>query len=321
MTLNTLQVFLTLVEEMNFTRAAQRLFITQQSLSGHIKRLEDEYGVQLFERRPSLKLTAQGENMVFYARQIMQAQNDMVSDFADYSSTQKASLDLGLSYMRSMMMGAGIWNRFHVMHPHVQVRLKEANTTALLENLLSGQISMMVGVDIRRIPGIRVVPLMREKLCCVVKRGLYQKYLGGKEDEGLSRGDLITLPELEKIPIMFPAKGNRLRTSLERMYRSAGKRPRVLLESERQDVLYQLACGGEGAAILSPMVLYDRYSGGLTLPPDCHVFCLKDSGISTISLAVPEDVHLPVFAQDMARIIQETFLQYGEEIGKIGLRG
>ena len=39
---------------MNFTKAARKLFITQQSLSGHIRRLEEEYGVTLFERKPVL---------------------------------------------------------------------------------------------------------------------------------------------------------------------------------------------------------------------------------------------------------------------------
>ena len=68
MYLEEFNVFLTVVEEMNFTRAAERLYITQQALSGHIRRLEEHYGVTLFRRRPTLKLTAEGEAMVLCAR-------------------------------------------------------------------------------------------------------------------------------------------------------------------------------------------------------------------------------------------------------------
>ena len=61
MNITGLQYFLVTAEEMNFSRAAQRLFISQQSLSGSIQRLEKQYGVQLFERKPVLRLTEAGE--------------------------------------------------------------------------------------------------------------------------------------------------------------------------------------------------------------------------------------------------------------------
>ena len=51
------QMFLYAVEEMNFTRAAERAFVTQQCLSDHIRRLEKNYNVKLFDRTPKLKLT------------------------------------------------------------------------------------------------------------------------------------------------------------------------------------------------------------------------------------------------------------------------
>ena len=57
MNLKSIEYFLITVEEMNFTRAAGRLYISQQALSSHISRLEEEYGIRLFERRPALSLT------------------------------------------------------------------------------------------------------------------------------------------------------------------------------------------------------------------------------------------------------------------------
>jgi DNA-binding transcriptional LysR family regulator len=151
MTLNSFTIFLTVVEEMNFTRAAHRLFITQQSLSGHIRRLEEEYGVTLFERKPVLKLTPEGENMVFYAKQILQAENSMVSRFADITKNSAAYLTIGISYMRSGVFGIGIWRRFHKEYPHIEVRFLEKNTDRLLEALQQGDISMMIGIDVRAV--------------------------------------------------------------------------------------------------------------------------------------------------------------------------
>ena len=61
MNFRNLQYFLAAAEEKNFTHAARRLYISQQSLSGHVAKLEEELGVPLFERGPELKLTYAGE--------------------------------------------------------------------------------------------------------------------------------------------------------------------------------------------------------------------------------------------------------------------
>ena len=60
MNLRNLEYFLVAAEELNFTRAADRLFITQQSLSHHIQKLESEFGTPLFERTPPMTLTPAG---------------------------------------------------------------------------------------------------------------------------------------------------------------------------------------------------------------------------------------------------------------------
>ena len=56
-----LKYFIVTAEEMNFTKAAKRLFISQQSLSNHIAKLEDYFGVQLFDRNTPLTLTDAGK--------------------------------------------------------------------------------------------------------------------------------------------------------------------------------------------------------------------------------------------------------------------
>ncbi len=309
MTINTLTVFLTVVEEMSFTRAAQRLFITQQSLSGHIRRLEEEYGVTLFERKPKLRLTADGENMAFYAAQILRTQNEMISEFADLSSQRKADLGLGISYMRSTVFSPGIWNRFHRDHPNIQVRLTEGNTNTLLEQLQRGEITLMIGVDIRPLPGLRVIPLIRESLCCLVDRRMYETCCG-KDSPAPGPAAPITLRELGTMPLLLPPRGNRLRTAMERMIRKTGTRPRVLLESDRQDVLYRLVCEGEGAGILSPMVLYDAEEQRVSIPENCCLFRIRDAGVSTVSAALLADTQLPRYAEEMIDVIRTVFAEY-----------
>ena len=83
MNLKSIEYFLITVEEMNFTRAAGRLYISQQALSSHISRLEEEYGIRLFERRPALSLTPEGEEMYFYGSRILEAERKLRAAFSD----------------------------------------------------------------------------------------------------------------------------------------------------------------------------------------------------------------------------------------------
>lgn len=77
-----LRVFLAVAEELHFTRAAARLYVAQQALSRDVRRLERELGAELFVRTTrQVTLTADGERLVPYARQVLQAQDDLLAAF------------------------------------------------------------------------------------------------------------------------------------------------------------------------------------------------------------------------------------------------
>ena len=109
MNIRSIEYFLITAEEMNFTRAAERLYISQQALSSHIKRLEEEYHVQLFARKPSLHLTLEGEQMVFYGKQILDSDKKMLAAFSDISTNCRGTLKVGISRLRSKVETAPIW--------------------------------------------------------------------------------------------------------------------------------------------------------------------------------------------------------------------
>ena len=176
MELNAFHIFLTVVEEMNFSRAANRLYITQQSLSGHIKRLEEHYHVRLFQRRPRLSLTPEGEAMVFYSRHILESEQAMVARFADLTQRSVGILRLGLSHQRSSAFFPGIWSRYHPEYKNISVRLQEKLASPLLEDLLAGDIDIMVGVDIPPLSGLETVLLAQEQMRCVMNEVLLKEY-------------------------------------------------------------------------------------------------------------------------------------------------
>lgn len=122
MELYQLKYVLTLAEELNFSKAAQRLYITQSALSQQIKKLEKELGIYLFERdTKSVTLSPDGKEFIEYAKRIC----------AEYESMQRwlavrvgpnANISFGVSEYTSRLVSAGI-EEFRAMFPSVQVSL------------------------------------------------------------------------------------------------------------------------------------------------------------------------------------------------------
>ena len=321
MELNSYAVFLTTVEEMSFTGAAKRLFMSQQGLSAHIKRLEDHYKVRLFERRPVLKLTPEGESMVFYARQILDSERLMASRFADLTSESSGILRIGFSHQRSSAFFPGIWSRYHVAHSNISVRLREKMTAALLEDLRSGAVDLIVGVDIPASTDLDVEPLAQEQLRCILHESVLREY-HPKDWEARLRYFLdegVKLSELRGLPLILPSHANRLRQPIDRLFRQYNMLPNTVLESASHSLLLQLGCQGGGIALVNPLSLYEqlRVRGGL--PPHCHSLLLRDVPKQTISLALRADGARLRYVEDMISCIREEFSYYVEFLKRYAL--
>lgn len=91
-----LMTLLTLVQMRNYTKTAQRLFITQPAVTHHIKSLEMEFDIDIFASRKSFELTKQGQILVEYARRMMNQSRELTEAISD-SLQLKKTLSLGIS--------------------------------------------------------------------------------------------------------------------------------------------------------------------------------------------------------------------------------
>lgn len=324
MNLRTCQYFLTLAEELNFTRAAEVLHITQQSLSGSISRLEEEYGVELFRRKPTLKLTPAGETMVFYARQMLRSESRMQAAFADLSADCSGHLDLGMSRQRIQVFFPGIWERYHSQYPNISLNLHQSYTIKMADDIQTGKLDLFVGVDVPAASNLTVIPLASENICCLINDRLLRKYLPEDHERFLEKGRSqgLDITDLKDLPILLLSPDNRIRPVLDRAYENRGIMPKTLLEASDQNILYQLACEGHGAAFLPPMILFDRRTGSLTWPEDCH-FLRMDQSFSNInvSLVYRSDLILPHYADGLKKAIMKEFHSYTMAMKQVSREG
>ena len=122
-----LRYFVTLAEELHFTRAAERLYLSQPALSKQIRMLERQLGAELFERdRQGVALTPVGIALLPHARRVLAAWDEAWQAAEQAKSNQRATLLVGMSTspVRSGMLPA-IRSRFTALHPGATVTLRE----------------------------------------------------------------------------------------------------------------------------------------------------------------------------------------------------
>ena len=138
-----LKYILTIAEEKNMTRAAERLYISQPSLSQSLKNLEKELGVDLFERsRQGVVLTPAGEHYVEWAKQILFAEAMMILDF--------------------------VVNQFQKEYANYKIFLEDRPSTELYELLDRGSLDFIIDNTNNDTLNFRSIPLIRENLLLAV---------------------------------------------------------------------------------------------------------------------------------------------------------
>jgi DNA-binding transcriptional LysR family regulator len=145
MSLHQLRTFCTLVEEGSFTRTAERLYLSQPSVSQHIATLEKEYDVILFNRRGrSLSLTPEGNALYTLALDVLQRSDSIPGKFREMQAMRYGKLELGVSTYVGTMVLPSLVAEFRNEHPDVAMTVQTGNDPDIQEMLRRGDIEIAI---------------------------------------------------------------------------------------------------------------------------------------------------------------------------------
>ncbi|GAA5063618.1 LysR family transcriptional regulator [Streptomyces similanensis] len=136
-----LRAFVTVAEELHFTRAAVRLYVAQQALSRDVRRLERELGAELFVRTTrQVALTADGERLLPYARRALAAQDELLAAFGQ---ARPLLLDLNSP---GLATGRRVLHRARELAPEHELMARfESGLTGAATELLAGRLDASFG--------------------------------------------------------------------------------------------------------------------------------------------------------------------------------
>ena len=165
MELRVLKYFITIANEQNISRAAQIIHITQPTLSRQIIELEEELGVQLFERnRQNRKfiLTDEGVRFYNYAVQITELSEKTIEEFRTNSSQVSGKIYIGAGESKSIACVAEAFKKIRKDHPKIEVSLFSGNAGLICERLDRGLCDFGIFIGFKNLEKYRHLTLKQK---------------------------------------------------------------------------------------------------------------------------------------------------------------
>ncbi|MBB4689223.1 LysR family transcriptional regulator [Amycolatopsis jiangsuensis] len=246
MHLRTLRSFVVLAEELNFTRAAERLHVAQPALSQQIRGLERELGAQLVDRgqRP-LRLTEAGSYLHTEALRILATCEQVALGTQQIGAGERGWLAIGFTRSSMYSVLPPALKAFHHAFPQVELKLFEMVTEEHADALREGRIHIGIGRQPAPIPGCATRLLLRERLSVVLA-----------PDHPVADAGEIRLADLAETPlILYPQHPSaQFARSVEALFRDAGFVPFVAHRTFEIQTAIALVAAGLGMTFVGDSV-------------------------------------------------------------------
>jgi DNA-binding transcriptional LysR family regulator len=166
-----LRAFVTVAEELNFTRAAERLFVAQQALSAQVRQLEDRLGARLFERTTRrVSMTAAGARLLPHARAALAALDAGVAELEAARRAERATLRVGLAGTAMVPIAGETMRRFAERHPGVELQVSNAGLDRPAAGLKEGAVDVAFVRPPFAADGLSMVTVLTEERYAVLPR-------------------------------------------------------------------------------------------------------------------------------------------------------
>lgn len=143
MTFEQLKSFLAIVKYNHFTLASQKLYISQSSISKHIKSLEKDLGVELFNREHrNIKLTDAGEEFYKFAHKAVDDYKNILLDMKKYSCEESSSISIGVTDTMVDYGIASLIGDFQSEYPNIQIDLIERSNRKIIEYISDSVVNL-----------------------------------------------------------------------------------------------------------------------------------------------------------------------------------
>ncbi|MBA4394361.1 MAG: LysR family transcriptional regulator [Desulfobacca sp.] len=285
-----LEVFVNVYEQKSFSKAGQTLYLAQPTVSEHIRLLEEDLGLALFDRQgKEITPTPAGRLLFQYANQLMALRQDSLRAMKQFRDIGIGDLLIGGSNIPGQYLLPGLLGQFKERFPKIRLKLVIGDSQNIQDKLLEGTIELgLVGaqVDHRQ---ISCRHLTTDEMVCILPPGLVK---GGP--------GTITAKELFTLPFILREKGSGTRKAMEQAFKKINLEVidlQVVAEMGSNEAIRQAVKAGVGISIISRRAVLEDLEQGrlqelkikkLPLIRNFYLITLKQRTLSPLAKAFME---------------------------------
>lgn len=260
MDIHHLKIFVSVFKNRSFSKASQKLYLTQPTISGHIKSLEEELNCRLFDRMGRTVIpTKEAEVLYSYAIEIIEKADNIKNVIGQFKKEPTGELIIGASTIPGTYLLPSIMTGFLKKYPAISFQIIISDSRDIIERVLKHELLMgivgakLINTQVRNESLINYIPFMEDELIVVSSPSLITK-------------NKVRLQELIKYPVVLREEGSGTRKETERILESRG----VKIENIKiagifgsTDAIKQAVKAGLGVSILSRLSVKDELKHGI----------------------------------------------------------
>lgn len=220
MEIRQLRYLIAVAQEANFTRAAEKVFVSQSALSQQVQALENEVGAVLFERsKRGVRLTAAGDILYAHAQRVMAELEQAETALRELEGLGRGELRVGVVQTVNDYLMPTLAAAFSGAHPGVKLSVEELSSDEIEARLERGELQVGLGFTPATTPHIAARPLFEEPLVLIVR-----------DDHPLAALREVEVSALDTLPVVMLSNTFCTRRLWEENARLAHAQPKIVME-------------------------------------------------------------------------------------------
>lgn len=251
----------TVYKEGSFSKAAEKLFIAQSSLSLTIKKAENRIGATIFNRTTNpITLTEFGNEYIKAVEKIRTITNELNNKLYDINHLHTGHISIGAATFFASCILPQVISKFTKTHPNISIDIYDSSATYLIKNLDNGSLNFLItnaNLDkniyhqytlahchlILAIPENLLTHELSQEKSLTINEIKHQNLLQKKK--------ALSLNKLKNIPFILLRSGNSSRKKCDDLFKTINFKPKINLEVDQNSTAYSLCLNGIGATIVN----------------------------------------------------------------------
>ncbi len=251
--------------DLNVSATALSLFTSQPGISKQIRLLEDELGVEVFERNGKhlVTVTPAGEEVLRVSNEILHKVDAIKQISQEFSDETKGVLSIATTHTQARYVLPPIIKQFMNEYPEVSLRMQQGTPAQIAEMAASGEVDFAIATEgLEHFANLLLMPCYQWNRAVIVPK-----------EHSLSENDgLLTLAELARYPIVTYVFGFTGRSRLDEAFDQQGLAPRVVFTAADADVIKTYVRLGLGVGIVADMAYDPETDSDLVKIDVSHLF-------------------------------------------------